>query len=223
MKRVHIICEGQTEETFVNEVLGPHLARYDVFPCASLVGKPGHKGGQVTTARMAGDIKLRLLGDPQAWCTTFFDFYGLDSKFVGKQEASSQHSYEDKARIIEAALKKHVLAATDENVIRRFAPYVQMYEFEGLLFSDPVKLAAGLYVEELEKDFVAIRKSFGTPEEINNSRTTAPSKRILELMPIYEKPLYGSLAALEVGIDTIRRECKRFNEWVGLLEKLGSG
>ncbi len=221
MKRVHIICEGQTEETFVNEVLGPHLASYEVFPSASLVGKPGHKGGYVTTARMAGDIKLRLLGDPQAWCTTFFDFYGLDSNFVGKQEASSKPSYEDKASIIEAALKKHVLDATDENVIRRFFPYVQMYEFEGLLFSDPVKLAAGLYVEELEKDFVAIRNSFGTPEEINDSRTTAPSKRILELMPHYEKPLYGSLAALEVGIDTIRRECKRFNHWVGQLESLG--
>lgn len=221
MKRVHIICEGQTEETFVNEVLGPHLASYEVFPSASLVGKPGHKGGYVTTARMAGDIKLRLLGDSQAWCTTFFDFYGLDSNFVGKQEASSKPSYEDKASIIEAALKKHVLDATDENVIRRFFPYVQMYEFEGLLFSDPVKLAAGLYVEELEKDFVAIRNSFGTPEEINDSRTTAPSKRILELMPLYEKPLYGSLAALEVGIDTIRRECKRFNHWVGQLESLG--
>ena len=221
MKRVHIICEGQTEETFVNEVLGPHLVRYDVSPSASLVGKPGHKGGHVTTGRMAGDIKRRLLGDPQAWCTTFFDFYGLDSNFVGKAEASLKHSYEDKARTIEAALKRHVLDATDENVIRRFFPYVQMYEFEGPLFSDPVKLATGLYVGELEKNFVAIRNSFGTPEEINDSRTTAPSKRILELMPIYEKPLYGSLAALEVGIDTIRRECKRFGHWLRLLENLG--
>lgn len=53
MKRVHIIGEGQTEETFVNEVLAPHLARFEVYPAASLVGKPGHKGGQVTTSRMA--------------------------------------------------------------------------------------------------------------------------------------------------------------------------
>jgi hypothetical protein len=220
MKRVHIICEGQTEETFVNEVLSPHLARYGVFPGASLVGKPGHKGGCVTTARMAGDIKLRLLGDKTAWCTTFFDFYGLDSKFVGKDEAVLKSSYQDKARIIEDALTKHLREQIDENMVRRFFPYIQMYEFEGLLFSDPVKMAAGLYVEELEADFVAIRNNFGTPEEINDSRTTAPSKRILELMPDYEKPLYGSLAAIEVGIDTIRRECKRFDAWVGVLEGL---
>jgi hypothetical protein len=220
MKRVHIICEGQTEETFVNEVLAPHLARFDVFPSASLVGKPGHKGGHVSTARMTSDILLRLRGDKTAWCTTFFDFYGLDSKFVGKDEAVSKSSYQDKARIIEEALSKHIRGRTDENVIRRFFPYIQMYEFEGLLFSDPVKMAAGLYVEELEADFVAIRNHFGTPEEINDSRVTAPSKRILELMPVYEKPLYGSLAAIEVGIDTIRRECKRFDAWVGVLEGL---
>ena len=220
MKRVHIICEGQTEETFVNQVLAPHLARYDVFPSASLVGKPGHKGGHVSTARMASDIKLRLLGDKTAWCTTFFDFYGLDSKFVGKDEAVLKSSYQDKARIIEAALTKHILGKTNENVILRFIPYIQMYEFEGLLFSDPVKLAAGLYVGELEADFVAIRNNFATPEEINDSRITAPSKRILKLMPVYDKPLYGSLAAIEVGIDTIRRECKRFDAWVGVLEGL---
>lgn len=220
MKRVHIICEGQTEETFVNEVLAPHLARYDVFPSAALVGKPGHKAGHISTARMAGDIKLRLLGDKTAWCTTFFDFYGLDSKFVGKDEAALKSSYQDKALIIEAALKKHILGKTGEDAIRRFFPYVQMYEFEGLLFSDPVKLAAGLYATNLENDFVAIRSQFGTPEEINDSRITAPSKRILELMPAYEKPIYGSLAAIEVGLDTIRRECKRFDVWVGILEGL---
>lgn len=220
MKRVHIICEGQTEETFVNEVLGPHLARFDIFPRASLVAKPGHKGGNVTTARMAGDIKLRLLGDKQAFCTTFFDFYSLDPDFVGKPEAATKRSYVDKARIIERALTKRVLLETNDNAIRRFRPYVQMYEFEGLLFSDPVKMATGLYVDELAEDFAAIRNSFGTPEEINNSRKSAPSKRIVELMPFYEKPLYRSLAAIEVGLDVIRRECKRFDEWVGLLENL---
>ena len=69
MKRVHVICEGQTEETFVNELLCPHLAAYNVSPVAALVGKPGHKGGNITTARMANDIRLRLTQDKQAWCT----------------------------------------------------------------------------------------------------------------------------------------------------------
>ncbi|MCU0750833.1 MAG: DUF4276 family protein [Akkermansiaceae bacterium] len=220
MKRVHIICEGQTEETFVNEVLAPHLARFNVYPAASLVGKPGQKGGQVTISRMAHDIKRRLLDDEQAWCTTFFDFYGLDADFVGNQAAAMKNGYEHKALEVEKALLEYITAQTTENAVRRFLPYIQMYEFEGLLFSDPAKLATGLYVGHLTGDFAAVRNEFGTPEEINDSPVTAPSKRILRLMPVYEKPLYGSLAAIEVGLDVIRQECKRFNRWVKWLEEL---
>lgn len=223
MTRVHIICEGQTEETFVNEVLAPHLARHQVYPAAGLVGKPGHKGGHVTTARMAFDIKRRLLDDRQAWCTTFFDFYGLDADFVGKAAAAARQSHGEKAAVVEAALREHMTAQTDDTAILRFLPYVQMYEFEGLLFSDPAKMAAGLYQNEIATRLAAIRADFGTPEEINDSPHTAPSKRIVGLMPDYDKPLHGSLAALEVGLDVIRAECPRFNGWVGSLEKLGKG
>ncbi len=223
MTRVHIICEGQTEETFVNEVLAPNLARHQVYPAAALVGKPGHKGGHVTTARMAFDIKRRLLDDRQAWCTTFFDFYGLDTDFVGKVAAAARQSHVEKAAVVEAALKEHMTAQTNDTAILRFIPYVQMYEFEGLLFSDPSKMAAGLYQNDLTVQLAAIRADFGTPEEINDSPHTAPSKRIVGLMPDYDKPLHGSLAALEVGLDVIRTACPRFNGWVGSLEKLGKG
>ncbi len=95
-----------------------------------------------------------------------------------------------------------------------------MYEFEGLLFSDPAKLAAGLCAADLAGDFARIRRDFHTPEEINDSKVTAPSKRILNLIPEYEKPFYGSLAAIEVGLDVIRHECKRFDQWVRRLESL---
>lgn len=221
MTRVHIICEGQTEETFVNEVLAPHLARHQVYPAAALVGKPGHKGGHVTTARMAFDIKRRLLDDKQAWCTTFFDFYGLDSDFVGKTAAAAKSSHAEKAAVVEAALRQHMIGQTDETAILRFIPYVQMYEFEGLLFSHPAKMAAGLYQDDLAGELEAIRATFRTPEEINDSPHTAPSKRIIALMPDYDKPLHGSLAALEVGLDVIRTACPRFDGWIGTLESLG--
>jgi hypothetical protein len=220
MRRVHIICEGQTEETFVNEVLAPHLHRFDVFPSAALVGKPGHKGGRVTTKRMAGDVKLRLLGDPTACCTTFFDFYGLDSGFIGKVAAATKQTPGDKAQEIETALSNHVMELTNNTVTQRFRPYVQMYEFEGLLFSDPAKMASGLFRSDLLSDFSTIRNGFNSPEEINDSSVTAPSKRILALMPEYNKPLHGSLAALEVGLDVIRGACPRFHGWVTWMESL---
>jgi len=221
MRRVHIICEGQTEETFVNEVLGPHLHRFGVFPSAALVGKPGHKGGHVTTKRMAGDVRLRLVSDPTACCTTFFDFYGLDSDFVGKAAATTKRTPGDKAKEIEIALLEHVKGQTDDTAVQRFRPYIQMYEFEGLLFSDPAKLAAGVSRTDLAEAFTTIRHGFNSPEEINDSPVTAPSKRILAHMPEYDKPLHGSLAALEVGLEVIRAECPRFNEWVTWMESLG--
>jgi len=112
--------------------------------------------------------------------------------------------------------------AVGEDAARQFLPYVQMYEFEGLLFSDVEKLASGLGVTEVRDSFAAIRDGFSTPEEINDSPETAPSKRLLALMDRYEKPLYGSLAALEIGLDKIRNECGRFDGWVSRLEKLAN-
>lgn len=53
-----------------------------------------------------------------------------------------------------------------------------MYEFEGLLFSDPQRFASGIDQLQLATAFSAIRKEFDTPEEINDSPMTAPSKRI---------------------------------------------
>lgn len=220
MKRVHIICEGQTEESFVNALLAPHLARFSVFPSASLIGTTGHKGGNVSTPRMLGDIKRRIQGDPTAHCTTFFDFYGLHPDFVGKAAALGKPDIQTKAKTIEAALHAEVLAIVGHEGIRRFTPYIQMYEFEALLFSHPEKMARGLYAPGHTSAFSAIRAGFLTPEEINNSRETAPSKRILKLIPGYDKVTGGSLAALEIGLDDMRRECSRFDAWVAGLEAL---
>lgn len=58
-----------------------------------------------------------------------------------------------------------------------------------------------------------------TPEEINDSSDTAPSKRLQILIPGYQKPLMGVLAALEIGLETIRRECPLFANWIKKLEQ----
>ncbi len=101
---------------------------------------------------------------------------------------------------------------------RRFIPFVVMHEFEGLLFSDCGKFANAIGRPELESRFQAIRNSFATPEEINDSSHTAPSKRVEALVPDYEKPLFGGLAVLGIGLDRIRQECPHFHAWVQQLE-----
>lgn len=93
-----------------------------------------------------------------------------------------------------------------------------MHEFEGLLFSDATKLGSGIGRPDLSPHFQAIREQFATPEEINDSPLTAPSKRIISLLPSYEKPLMGTLAVLEIGLDAIRQECPLFRAWIERLE-----
>jgi hypothetical protein len=222
MIRIHIICEGQTEETFVKELLAPHFQANDIHLQPALIGKPGHKGGNVKFERLSIDIRNRLKGDTKAYCTTFFDFYALPTDFPGKAETSNLPSLEDKSKHVCLELTTALEKELGGEVMRRFIPYVQMHEYEGLLFSDPDKFAKGIFQEQLAPEFQKIRDSFPSPEEINDSPTTAPSKRILALVEDYEKPVYGTLAALEIGLLTIRKECTLFNAWLSRLEGVTS-
>lgn len=221
MVRVHIICEGQTEETFVKELLSPHFLSMEIYLSPSLIGKPGHKGGAVKFDRLSLDLRNRLLGDTTAYCSTFFDFYALPVDFPGKQVAGMCVAIKDKSAAICDHLTKSLQdKLRDSNVMRRFIPYVQMYEFEALLFSDCNGFAKGIDRFHLAANFQSIRDSFGSPEEINDSINTAPSRRVLELVSQYEKPVLGTLAALEIGLKTMRSECKLFDTWLKKLEAL---
>jgi hypothetical protein len=93
-----------------------------------------------------------------------------------------------------------------------------MHEFEGLLFSECEKFADAINRIDMKVRFAAIRANFPTPEDINDSEITAPSKRVQNLVPEYEKPLFGVLAALSIGLDGIRKECPHFGAWVASLE-----
>ena len=129
-------------------------------------------------------------------------------------------SFAKKASTVEDALAADICeelgAGFDSD---RFIPYVMMHEFEGLLFSDCERFGRGIGRPELIPQLQAIRDEFDSPEEINDSPITAPSKRLQALLPGYEKPLLGTLAVLEIGLEIIRRECPHFRSW---LERLGS-
>ena len=81
-------------------------------------------------------------------------------------------------------------------------PYVQMHEFEGLLFSDVSVFPFVLddrWSEELQKALEAVAAAFETPEDINNGVETAPSKRLMKLIPAYDKILDGGPLAKYIG------------------------
>lgn len=220
MIRVHVICEGQTEEMFVNELLQPMFVPKGVFLLPALVGKPGHKGGNFKFERLYADIEKRLLGDTTSFCTTFFDYYGLPQSFPGKDASASYNDIANKADTVQQAMTLELTKKLGDNSMRRFIPFVQMYEFEALLFSNTSAFAKGIDKDDLEPQLARIVSQFDTPEHINDSPNTAPSKRIKALIPGYQKPLLGTLAALEIGLNAMRSNCALFNNWLEKLEAL---
>ena len=212
MIRLAISVEGRTEEEFVKGVLAEYLRTRGVEPVPILLGRArgGSGGGNISIERLASEIaKLYWNFDT---VTSLVDFYG----FRGKGDRTVEELEGD----LNQAIRKRISNNWDH---RKVTPYVQKYEFEGLLFSNvdafsSLTGATDALVEELGK----IRAKFPTPEDINDSSDTAPSKRIDKLMPSYQKVVDCSLIVAETGLDTIRSVCPRFNAWVARLESLNS-
>ncbi len=220
MRRVSVVVEGQTEESFVKNILAPVLYQHKVYLTPIILGPPGHKGGNTNYARVKKDVILQLKQDQAAYCSTMLDFYGLGRGFPGTPLPANLPNV-DKVTHIEQAVKADIIAESPN--LRsdiRFLPYLQLHEFEGLLFSDPAALARGLGQQGLAPQFEAIRRQFPTPEDINDDPNSAPSKRVRAIYAGYRKILDGTLAAEAVGIDRIRQECPHFRQWIERLEAL---
>ena len=161
---------------------------------------------------------IHLKEDASCLFTTMVDYYGMpqegEKAWPGRAEANRK-DFPSKAVTVQDALRADIGKDFDST---RFKPYVIMHEFEGLLFSDCNRFAEGIGQPTLAPQFQAIRKQFNTPEEINDLPVTAPSKRVKALFPYYQKPLFGRLAVLKIGLNTIRAECLHFRQWLEYLE-----
>ena len=214
MVRVHVLVEGQTEEAFVGRILQFHFNRHNIYLYPRLVGKPGHRGGIGEYQRAKRDILATLKQDASAFCTTMFDYYGMPGSWPGRETAAGDPE----------AIEQEILADISAEMgggfnLARLIPYVQMHEFEALLFSNPKVLAAGLESVD-ESSIPQIRDQFANPEEIDDSQQTAPSRRIARLDCSYQKVNDGVVIAKKIGVDTMRATCPHFNQWIGRLEAL---
>jgi hypothetical protein len=220
--RLNITTEGQTESRFVKDVLFKHLLPYNIH-CdhrSVLTSKEYRKRGGITSyAKAKKDIQQWISSENQAnrRFTTMFDYYALPNDFPGYCDAQKLVNPYDRVKCIEEAF------AEDMNDYR-FVPYIQLHEFEALLFSN---LDALLLEYENRSNEIEILKNIlsqppheGNPELINEKRETSPSYRITAQIPEYQKVSSGSLLADLISIDVIRSKCKHFDEWLTRLEKL---
>ena len=204
MIRLAISVEGPTEVEFVKTLLVPYLRRNGVEVT------PISLNGNVTVQRLASDMSRLVWSYDRV--TSLVDYYG----------------FRDKQEMTPAALEQIIREMVDKEIRRSWdqsniIPYVQMHEFEGLLFSDvaafaDVTLVSENHVEQLRE----IRSQFPTPEDIDDGKETAPSKRILQVISRYQKVVDGPLIAATTGLGRIRTECPRFDGWLTHLEMLGN-
>jgi hypothetical protein len=215
-----IVVEGQTEESFVNSVLAEALWPNQVYLTPVLLGVPGHRGGRPNYARVKKDVLLHLKRDRTAYCSTMLDFYGLGTGFPGTPVPFNLTNV-DKVTRVEHEMKADICSTIpDLRPDLRFLPYIQLHEYEGLLFSDPTTFATAIGQPHLAAAFQRVREDFETPEDINDDAITAPSKRVLQAYPFYRKVLQGTIAAQHIGIEAMRRECPHFHDWIARLEAL---
>ena len=223
MTRLIVLVEGQTEEDFVNNVLSAHLYSIGYTSIrAHLLGNARQhtrSGGIVPWELAQRDILDDLLHDRGAVVTTMVDYYGMPKSWPGRAEAATRQAVGCKAAAVEEAVLEQITVSLTNFNPRRFILYVVMHEFEALLFSDPVGLANSIGRPELSRQFQSILNSFGSPEEINDSHDTCPSRRVIALDRRYQKRVDGVQAIQNIGLDIIRRECPLFNRWLTRLEQ----
>lgn len=220
MTRLLVHVEGETEETFVNEVLRPYLIAVGYERVgARLVGNARarmRRGGIRSWDLVKRDIIRHLSSDPGCIATTMVDYYALPGSWPGRTAASLLPPSQRGSHIHDA-IRADMEATTPYWL--RFEPFVVVHEFEALLFSDCQRFADGIGHAAVAAPLAAIRAQFSDPEEINDDPNTAPSKRVMTLIPDYQKVISGTVAALEIGLERIREECPNFRAWLTRLEQ----
>ena len=220
--RLHFVVEGQTERRFVENILRPHLADHSIWVAARCVEtKRSHgrkySGGIRNYGRAKKDIERWMREDrnSDARFTTMFDLYALPEDFPGYEDARREHNPYDRVQLLEDALEEDISDC-------RFVPYIQLHEFEALLFSDPQKLEERFDRRNAEIGRLVQIAEQSNPELINDGNETAPSKRIIREIPEYEsdKASSGPIVTERIGLSTLRVRCMHFGEWIGKLEAL---
>jgi hypothetical protein len=205
-----VVCEGETEETFVRRVLSRHLTQKTLRPsCLGGLDKHGYK-------KLVNEVRRWLHDKGITHVTTMIDLYRLPSDFPKKTQAPSDPC--KRVCFLEKALAEEIQDA-------RFIPYIMLHEFEALLLTK-----TGLEIirerarvrkgdpswKELQRDLARV----GTPERLNDDAHSHPSARIKKIWPRFKKTTDGVGILEQVPWEELRVACPHFGSWIRKLEAL---
>jgi len=220
--RLYLTVEGETELQFAKQTLIPHLAKFEVEVRPRMVltnRKLGKRGGALHFQRFKGDATRLMKEDAnrEARFSTMMDLYALPADYPGWTEAEKKCKPADRVLELENAL-------AGEFGDSRFIPFLQLHEFEAFLYCDLTQIQSR--IEDSDKAITRLQQEvagFACPEDINEGKTTAPSKRLIRHVPRYEKmkAAVGAAAAAAIGLPVLRAKCPHFGQWLTRLENLG--
>ncbi len=217
MKKIIIVCEGQTEQKFCKSILQNYFFGKGIEIEFPLIQHSA--GGIVKWAYLKIQIENHLRQSEADFVTTFVDFYGIEAhhEFPNWENMLLEMDKNIKMAILELGMKNDI----DTTLQTRFLPYIQLHEFEGLVFS---KFDAFLdYYDENEANFSALAQICNdniNPEMINDSPITAPSKRLMQHIPRYNKTTDGIELLKLTGLAMVKSKCPRFDNWINKLEAI---
>lgn len=228
MNDVIAFVEGQTELEFVRHILAPHLRTFSIRLEPRLPGRKHGHGGVPSWESIRGDIIRAFRGSPSCYCTTMFDINGMPHGWPGRASAAGMPC-DARGAHVERELSDDLNKQMGQDFRReRFIPYVQVHEFEALLFTKPEVLAdvlaslSGKSTSRLASELTKVLQKAGKPESINDEPDNAPSKQITKLTTRYRKPVHGVLVAERIQLRDMREACEHFDFWVRQLEALGA-
>lgn len=212
MKTVIIICEGPTEEVFCRNLLSQYLQNSCRIEIRLL-------GGNCNWQRIRDMAEKALKQQKNALVTTFFDYYGVKTKkFPNWKETVGINKANVRERI--EILENGMIEEIDSNLRYRFIPYVQLHEFEALLFNNIEVFDEMFEFEQYDRaELLNVFNEFPDPEMIDQGTETSPSHRLIKIIPAYRKVIQGNAIAEKIGIEQIRQKNKHFNDWIEQLIK----
>ncbi|OAV74101.1 hypothetical protein Barb7_02448 [Bacteroidales bacterium Barb7] len=219
MKRIIIICEGQTEQMFCEQTLSPYFSRKEINIQPSLINSG--RGGITGWHKLKREIENYLKQDQTVYVSMLVDYYGIykEHQFPSWEESFKMADKSELLNFLEQKMKEDI----NPSFGYRFIPYMQLHEFEGLLFNNIDVFRQQFTTSELA-GMAELQETFkqfgGNPEMINNNKETAPSKRLERIIRGYNKVVYGNILAEAIGLENIKSKCPRFNGWISKIENI---
>ena len=217
MKRLVVIAEGDAEKGFVYDILRPYFYSIGFMNDIQCFKIKNSHGGLSKYSDVKRDI-INTIYENDVIVSTMFDYYRLPSSFPNTKDALTINTHLGQVEYLEEKMRQDI-EQTQGELFKNLIPYIQLHEFEALVFSSIRGVDELFESSEFNREsFVQLLSDFPNPEDINNKPDTAPSVQIKKIIPGYNKYTDGIPILQRHGMDTLLEKCPHFRDWVTRLK-----